>query len=350
MEPLISAKNLLKTGAHFGHRISRWNPKMSRYIFTKRNRVHIIDLRETIKGFIDAYHFLKRVAGEGKRVLFVGTKRQSKSIVLGEAARCGMYHVTERWLGGTLTNLDTIRKQIERLKSLEKAEEDGTVNNFTKKELSRFRREKRRITRNLDGIREMNRLPAALVVIDPGREHIAVEEARKLGIPVIALIDTDADPDPIDIPIPCNDDAIQGIKLIVSRLADAALEGRGSHTAGGGGVPVKKGAVSFSSDMLDGDVEKPAGGAAGLPRSASPKDKAPRREKKEPELTGVNRRRGAPRTPGSRGARRTAPKAAEESPAEAKPDAPEAKPDAPEAKPDAPEGEAPGTEAKSEEK
>lgn len=320
MEPIISARNLLKTGAHFGHRVSRWNPKMARYIFTKRNRVHIIDLRETIKGFVDAFHFLKRMASEGRKVLFVGTKRQAKDIVLFEAARCGMYHVTERWLGGTLTNLDTIRKQIERLKSLERSEEDGTIKNFTKKELSRFRREKRRITRNLDGIRDMNRLPSALVVVDPGREHIAVEEARKLGIPVIALIDTDCDPDPVDIPIPANDDAIQGIKLIVSKLADAVAEGRGAVTTGA--VPVPKNATAWSSEQLDGGPET-GGGAAGLPRSASPSDRRPEKKERKQELTGVNRRRAMPRGQG-RGVRKPAPPK-EEAPAEPKPEAPEAK-------------------------
>ncbi len=248
-EPVISARALLKSGAHFGHRTSRWNPKMDRYIFTKRNKVHIIDLRETVKGFVDAYYFLKRLSKEGRKILFVGTKRQARSIIINQAKRCGMFHVTERWLGGTLTNLDTIRKQIERLKALEKAEIDGTIGTFNKKELSRFRREKRRITRNLDGIREMQRPPAAMVVIDPGREHIAVAEARKLGIAVIGLIDTDSDPDAVDIVIPCNDDAIQAVKLIISRLADATLEGKGI-TVGESVVP--EGAASFSSDDLEG--------------------------------------------------------------------------------------------------
>jgi small subunit ribosomal protein S2 len=222
---IASVKDLLESGVHFGHRVSRWNPKMEPFIFGKRNLIHIIDLRQTLKGLIRAHNFLLRLCGEGREVLFVGTKRQAKAVVEAEAKRAGMPFVVERWLGGTLTNFETITHRLERLEELEGMEATGQTGLLTKKELSRFMREKRKLLRNLGGIRNMKRLPGAVVIIDPRREHIALKEAYKLGIPSICLIDTDSDPDLVDIPIPGNDDAMRSIQVILKRLTDATMAG-----------------------------------------------------------------------------------------------------------------------------
>ncbi len=222
---IISVKNLLEAGVHFGHRASRWNPKMAPYIYGKRNLIHIINLRETVKGIIKAYHFLSKVTAEGHEILFVGTKRQAKKVVREEALQCKMHYVSERWLGGTLTNFETIRKRLARLEELERMEEDGSMEALSKKMMSSLRREKKKIQRNLDGIRNMSSLPSALVVVDPLKERIAVLEAIKLNIPTIALMDTDSDPHIIDIPIPCNDDAMRSIEVICSKLTEAICQG-----------------------------------------------------------------------------------------------------------------------------
>ena len=223
---IISVKSLLEAGVHFGHRVSRWNPKMAPYIFGRRNNIHIIDLRETVKGLIRAYYFLKAVSAEGYEVLFVGTKRQAKSVIQKEALRCEMHYVSERWLGGTLTNFSTIHERVQRLVELESLENDGTMQGYNKKMASMLRREKKKIAGNLEGIRNMEKLPGVLVVIDPLKEHIAIKEAVKLNIPTICLMDTDSDPDMIDIPIPGNDDAMRSIEVICSKLADAIVEGK----------------------------------------------------------------------------------------------------------------------------
>ena len=223
--PIVSAKDLLATGAHFGHRTSRWNPKMEPYILDKRNKIHIINLRETVRGIVAGYFFCRKMVSEGKQMLFVGTKRQAREIVTMHAQRCEMPYVSERWLGGTLTNLATIRLRVQRLIELEGLEASGELNTYSKKMQSSLNREKRKIKRNLDGIRTMNDLPGALFVIDPTLEHNAVAEAKRLNIPVIAMLDTDADPTDIDLPIPANDDAIRSIDLIVAKLADGCLEG-----------------------------------------------------------------------------------------------------------------------------
>ncbi|HOA75522.1 MAG TPA: 30S ribosomal protein S2 [Phycisphaerae bacterium] len=217
-------KNLIESGVHFGHRASRWNPKMRPYIFGKRNLIHIIDIRETVKGLLRARKFLAQVAAKGDDVLFVGTKRQARAAVIKAAERTNMHYVAERWLGGTLTNFRTIRSRLARLEELEAIEQEG-MSNYSKKMVSTLTRERRKIKRNLDGIRKMSKLPGALVIIDIKREHIAAREARKLGIPVVALIDTDSDPDTCDIPIPGNDDAMRAIELICDSIAEAILEG-----------------------------------------------------------------------------------------------------------------------------
>jgi small subunit ribosomal protein S2 len=223
---IVQVKELIEAGVHFGHRASRWNPKMRPYIYGKRNLIHIIDLRETLRGLLRASKYLVQIASQNKTILFVGTKRQAKETVEREAQRCGMPFVSERWLGGTLTNFRTIRSRLQRLQELEGLEETGQIHTFSKKMISTLTRERKKIYRNLQGIREMNRLPEALVVIDPHREHIAVKEAKKMGIATVALIDTDSDPDLVDLPIPGNDDSIRSIELVLTRLSQAVLEGR----------------------------------------------------------------------------------------------------------------------------
>jgi len=222
---IVNAKDLLATGAHFGHRTSRWNPKMEPYILGKRNKIHIINLRETVRGIVAAYFFCRKVVAEGKQVLFVGTKRQAREIITMHAQRAGMPFCAERWLGGSLTNLATIRLRVKRLLELENMDATAEINTYSKKLQSALNREKRKIKRNLDGIRNMEELPGVMFVVDPTIEKNAVAEARRLFIPVIAMLDTDADPTEIDLPIPANDDAIRSIDLVVAKAADGCLEG-----------------------------------------------------------------------------------------------------------------------------
>lgn len=223
---IISVKSLLEAGVHFGHRVSRWNPKMAPYIFGRRNSIHIINLRETVKGLVRAYYFIQKLTSEGGEVLFVGTKRQAKAVIRRESERCKMHYVAERWLGGSLTNYTTIRKRLARLEELEGMENDGSMSSLSKKLGSTLSREKKKIHRNLEGIRNMERMPDALILVDPQKEHIALKEAVKMGIPTIALMDTDSDPDLIDIPIPGNDDAMRSIEVVCSKLADAIVSGK----------------------------------------------------------------------------------------------------------------------------
>lgn len=221
----ITMKQLLEAGVHFGHQTRRWNPKMKPFIFGERNGIHIIDLQQTLHYFEIAYEFVVNLTAQGGKILFVGTKKQAQEIVKEEAQRCGMYYVVNRWLGGTLTNFRTIRQSVEKLKKLESWFQDGTIENFVKKERLRLERLKNKLEKNLAGIKEMETLPQALYIVDPVHEEIAVKEARKLGIPIIAIVDTNADPDLIDYIIPGNDDAIRSVKLITSKIADACLEG-----------------------------------------------------------------------------------------------------------------------------
>jgi len=260
---IVQVKDLIEAGVHFGHRASRWNPKMRPYIYGKRNLIHIINLRETVHGLLRAYRFLAKVASNGSLVLFVGTKRQAKETIEREAARCGMPYVSERWLGGTLTNYRTILHRLKRLQELEsmwlastdnpakvdlqaymkgmlnesgkleltKAPETALIRGYSKKMVAALNRELTKIHRNLQGIRHMNRLPDAIIVVDPRREHIAVKEAQRMGVTTVGLIDTDSDPDLVDLPIPGNDDSIRSIELIVAKLADAVLEGKAALPA-----------------------------------------------------------------------------------------------------------------------
>ena len=220
-------KDLIDAGIHFGHRVSRWNPKMKPYIFGKRNLIHIIDVKETLKGILLAKKFLNQVVAGGKDVLLVGTKRQARKAIEEHASAIGMHYVIDRWLGGTLTNFREIRKRVGRLDQLEQLEADGMLDTYSKKEGSALRREIRKIRRNLGGIRKMERMPGALFVIDQRREVNAVREARKVGVPVVCLLDTDSDPDLVDIPIPGNDDAMRAIELIVTELCESMAAGLG---------------------------------------------------------------------------------------------------------------------------
>jgi len=221
----INMKELLEAGVHFGHQTRRWNPKMKPYIFGARNGIHIIDLQKTVKLFSAAYNFLARTVSEGYPVLFVGTKKQARDSIIEESERCGMFYVVNRWLGGTLTNFQTIKKSIARLKQLASMIEDGSISRYTKKEALKMDKELYKLERNLGGIKDMDELPGAVFIVDPKKENIAVREARKLGIPVVAIADTNCDPDEIDYIIPGNDDAIRAVRLICSKISNACIEG-----------------------------------------------------------------------------------------------------------------------------
>src|SRR6476620_7434788 len=224
-EPPISMRQLLEAGVHFGHQTKRWNPKMRPFIFGARNGIHIIDLQHTVKLFNKAYQFVVNTVAAGDPILFVGTKKQAQEVIQEEAKRAGMFHVTNRWLGGTLTNLKTVKGSIERLRSIERMAEDGTFDRLNKKEVLTLERERIKLEKTLGGIKAMSGLPGAVFIIDPKKEHIAVEEARKLEIPIVAITDTNCDPDLIDFVIPGNDDAIRAIKLFTGKVADACIAG-----------------------------------------------------------------------------------------------------------------------------
>jgi small subunit ribosomal protein S2 len=223
---VISMKQLLEAGVHFGHQTRRWNPKMKKYIFTERNGIYIIDLQKTVKKVEEAYNWVKELAGNGGTVLFVGTKKQAQDSVKEEAGRSGMYYVNQRWLGGTLTNFETIQKRIGRLKDIERMSEDGTFEVLPKKEVVQLKKQQERLEKFLGGIKDMKKLPDALFIIDPRKERIAVAEAKKLNIPIVGIVDTNCDPDEIDVVIPANDDAIRAVKLLTGKMADAILEAK----------------------------------------------------------------------------------------------------------------------------
>ncbi|WP_027718262.1 30S ribosomal protein S2 [Desulfovirgula thermocuniculi] len=229
---IISMKQLLEAGVHFGHQTRRWNPKMAPYIFTDRNGIYIIDLQKTVRKLEEAYNFVRNLSSEGGTILFVGTKKQAQESIREEAERCGMFYVNQRWLGGMLTNFQTIKRRIDRLHELERMEAEGTMAVLPKKEVARLLKEKEKLQRFLGGIKNMKKLPDALFVVDPRKERIAVAEARKLGIPIVAIVDTNCDPDEIDYVIPGNDDAIRAVRLITSKIADAVLEGRQGEQIG----------------------------------------------------------------------------------------------------------------------
>ena len=227
---VISMKQLLEAGVHFGHQTRRWNPKMKKYIFTERSGIYIIDLQKTVKKLEEAYFFMRDVAAEGKDILFVGTKKQAQESIESEAKRCGQYYVSNRWLGGMLTNFKTMRSRVAKLNEIDKLEETGDINLLPKKEIIKLMGEKEKLEKNLGGIRDLTSIPGAIFIVDPRKERIAVAEAKTLGIPIIAIVDTNCDPDEIDYPIPGNDDAIRAVKLIAAKMADAVIEGKqGEH-------------------------------------------------------------------------------------------------------------------------
>lgn len=297
---IVQVKDLIEAGVHFGHRASRWNPKMRPYIYGKRNLIHIIDLRETVRGLLRAYRYLQKVASSGGLIVFVGTKRQAREAVEREAGRAGMPFVSERWLGGTLTNYRTIRDRLNRLHELEGlwlppgedhkkmdmpaymkgmlnpagkfevhlAPPGAAIHGYSKKMVAQLNRELTKIQRNLSGIREMNRPPQAMVVIDPKREHIAVKEAARMGVPTVALIDTDSDPDLVDLPIPGNDDSIRSIELVLAKLADAILEGKRAAPSDQPG-PRPRPAPLSTGARAAAPVAAPAGATVGASGGAS---------------------------------------------------------------------------------
>jgi small subunit ribosomal protein S2 len=250
----ITMKELLEAGVHFGHQAKRWNPKMKKYIFGERNGIYIIDLQKTLKLFKEAYDFVRTSSAQGKDILFVGTKKQAQDAITEEAKRCGMYYISSRWLGGMLTNYTTIKKSIDRLKKIEKMKEDGTYDKLTKKEVARLEKERMKLEKILVGIKTMPGLPSLMFVIDPRNEQIAVQEANRLGIPVVAVVDTNCDPDNIDYVIPGNDDAIRAIRLMSSKVADAVIEGRQAIA--------KEAGEAMEAAKAAGSAEAPAGAAA----------------------------------------------------------------------------------------
>jgi small subunit ribosomal protein S2 len=249
----LTMKELLEAGVHFGHQTKRWNPKMQKYIFGERNGIYIIDLQKTLKKFREAYAFVRDLAAKGGAVLFIGTKKQAQDTVFEEAGRCGMFYVNQRWLGGTLTNFETIRKSIGRLKKLEEMKEAGEWERLPKKEALELDRERQKLEKALIGIKAMEQLPAAVFIIDPRKEKIAVAEAQRLGIPIVAIVDTNCDPTGIDYPIPGNDDAIRAVRLITARIADAILEGRGALSKEEGAEPAP--APAADAEMAAAEAE-----------------------------------------------------------------------------------------------
>ena len=252
----IALKDLLEAGVHFGHQTKRWNPKMKAYIFGERNGIYIIDLHQTLKLFEEARTFIQEVAANGEIVLFVGTKKQAQDAVEEAAKRCAMFHVNQRWLGGLLTNFLTIQRSLSRLRDLEAMETDGRYESLSKKEIAHIEKEKRKLQKNLEGIRNMSRLPDALFVVDTRKEKIAVDEARKLKIPVIGVVDTNCDPDEVDFVIPGNDDALRAIRLFASRIADAVISGRG----------IRESAQAEDAADAEGDERARRGRAVRQPR------------------------------------------------------------------------------------
>ena len=246
---VVTLAQLLESGVHFGHQTRRWNPKMEPYIFTERNGVHIIDLVQTAQYLEEAYAYLRQASEQGKKVLFVGTKRQAAGLIAQEAARCGSYYVNQRWLGGMLTNWTTIKTRIERLKDLERRHDSGVFELLPKQEASKLRRELEKLEKYLGGLKQMSKLPDVVIMVDVRREYNAVQECQKLGLPIVSLLDTNCDPDWVDIPIPANDDAIRSIKLIVGKLADAIYEGRHGEVEGGADFDYDEDDTNYDDDV-----------------------------------------------------------------------------------------------------
>jgi len=261
-------KDLLEAGVHFGHQTRRWNPKMKPYIFGSRNGIHIIDLQQTIRLLAVAYDFIVKTVADGYSVLFVGTKNQAKDAIVEESERCGMFYVANRWLGGTLTNFETIRKNVATLRELENMKKDGSINRYSKKEIMKFEKKLSKLQKDLGGIRDMDEFPGAVFIVDPNKEHIAVREARKLGIPIVSIADTNCDPDLIDYIIPGNDDAIRAIRLICSKIADACIEGH-----------------SIAEERLRAEEAKEI-----ITSEMAPEEERPEEEERGPEIIVISKR------------------------------------------------------------
>jgi small subunit ribosomal protein S2 len=276
--PLVTVQELIDAGVHLGHQASRWNPRMRPFIYGKRHKIHIINLQETIRGLFQACHFLQRLAATGQQILFLGTKRQIRAVVESEARRCGMPAVTERWIGGTLTNFATVRERLSRLEELEAMEADGTLEKLKKKEQATLRREMRKIRRNLEGVRDLHGLPGAMVVVDPRREEICIREATRMNVPVVCVLDTDCDPEPVDIPIPANDDAMSSVQLLLTRIADAIREGRAAVDEQTIAQMAKQAADDVRAREPQGRRMTPAGAGAGGDRGPRRAPGGPRRE------------------------------------------------------------------------
>lgn len=264
----ITMKDLLEAGVHFGHQTRRWNPKMKPYIFGSRNGIHIIDLQQTIRLLAVAYDFIVKTVADGYSVLFVGTKNQAKDAIVEESERCGMFYVANRWLGGTLTNFETIRKNVATLRELENMKKDGSINRYSKKEIMKFEKKLGKLQKDLGGIRDMDEFPGAVFIVDPNKEHIAVREARKLGIPIVSIADTNCDPDLIDYIIPGNDDAIRAIRLICSKIADACIEGH-----------------SIAEERLRAEEAKEI-----ITSEMAPEEERPEEEERGPEIIVISKR------------------------------------------------------------
>jgi small subunit ribosomal protein S2 len=264
----ISMKALLEAGVHFGHQTRRWNPKMAKYIFGSRSNIHIIDLQKTAKELKKAYKFIREMAGSGRAILFVGTKKQAQEAIVSESQRCGAYYVSERWLGGTLTNFDTIKRSIARLNELTKMKTDGLFRVMSKKEVSRLEKERTRLTKTLEGFKKMDDLPGCLFVIDPVQENTAILEARRMEIPIVAVCDTNCDPDLIDYPVPGNDDAIRSVKLFCALMADAILEGKAE--AEKAAAPVATSSEGAEQAVSDAAIVLSEPEAATVPESSNP--------------------------------------------------------------------------------
>lgn len=271
---VVSMKELLEAGVHFGHQVKRWNPKMKRFIFGERNDIYIIDLQKTMKGLDEAYAFVRESATQNAKILFVGTKKQAQDSIAAQAGRAGAFFVNQRWLGGMLTNFSTIKKSIDRLKKLDAMRDDGTYSVLTKKEVAKFEKERTKLEKNLSGIKEMDSLPDIVFVIDPRKEKIAVAEARRLAVPIVGLVDTNCDPDEVDYVIPGNDDAIRAITLISSKMAEAILEGKAALEKSRLEEAEKAAAeekIAQEEAEEAGAPEGPAGAAAGEPAGADRK-------------------------------------------------------------------------------
>jgi len=282
--PAVSIRDLLEAGVHFGHQTARWNPKMRQYIYGARNGIHIIDLQKTVPLFNDAFNFVSAAVARGESVLFVGTKKQAQEVVKTQALRCGMFHVTHRWLGGTLTNFKTIRESIARLKNIDRMLTDGTVDSLTKKETLKLFREREKLEANLGGIKNMADLPGVIFIVDTNKEHIAVSEAKKLGIKIVGVLDSNSDPEGIDYPVPGNDDAIRAIELFASRIADAVTAGKRQHNdrygAGqqqdeyqaDGGIVVNADGEGPEVSMKPAGMEMPTPEASAEPEAPAPSE------------------------------------------------------------------------------